>query len=67
VCLGAQVALSGFVFANIRRHCRRFPIKQLSPVCTLFALSAFLAINLLSVAAREVEQSNGYYRSVYSP
>jgi hypothetical protein len=61
----AQICLSGFVFANIRRNARRFPIKQLSPVCTLFALGTFLMINILSVLAREIEQGSGYYQFEY--
>jgi hypothetical protein len=61
----AQLSLSFFVFRNIRRHCRRFPIKQLSPICTLAALGAFLVINILSVIARQIEQRNSYYNFLY--
>jgi hypothetical protein len=61
----AQIALSAFVFRNIQRHRNRFPIKQLSPICTLAALAVFLIINLLSVLARQIEQQGSYYRPLY--
>ena len=60
-CLFAQIILSAFVILNIRKHHKKFPIKQLSPVCTIAALLSFLLINILSVIGREIQQANGYY------
>ncbi len=53
-CLIAQIALTLFTVFNIRKNYNRFPIKQLSPICTLAALAAFLLINILSVIGRQI-------------
>lgn len=55
------MALTLFIVLNIRKNYNRFPIKQLSPMCTLAALGAFLTINMLSVIGRQIEQEKNYY------
>lgn len=53
-CLTAQIAITIFTAINIRKNFNRFPIKQLSPVCTLAALASFLLINIISVIGRQI-------------
>lgn len=55
LCLGTQTLLTIIIIRNLKIHWEDFPIKQLSPLCTLTALLAFLVLNLLSVLGRYAE------------
>jgi hypothetical protein len=51
-CLLAQIFLTAFITINLRKNANKFPIKQLSPICTMAALASFLLINIITVVAR---------------
>lgn len=61
VCLSAQVLVTVVVMMNLRRHWNLFPIKQLSPLCTLIACLSFFVLNLISLIGRSIEQNGNYY------
>jgi len=65
VCLGAQVVLTIIIYRNIKLHWDEFPIKQLSPLCTLIALLSFLVLNLFSVIGRIIEDKYSLYNDNY--
>ena len=46
---------------NLRRHWDLFPIKQLSPLCTLVAALSFVLLNIVSIIARALEQNQELY------
>ena len=60
-CLIAQAIVTVAVIYNLERHWRKFPIKQLSPLCTLVALISFFLLNVISVFGRWAETYNEYY------
>lgn len=60
-CIFAQTALSIVIIYNIRTNSHRFPIRQLSPLCTIAALFSFQFVNIISAIARYLEQNGNYY------
>ena len=52
----AQAIVTVAVIYNLNKHWQLFPIKQLSPLCTLIALLSFFLLNIISVIARVIEE-----------
>ena len=48
----AQALVTIAVIYNLDKHWKLFPIRQLSPLCTLVALISFFLLNLIGVIAR---------------
>lgn len=55
LCLVAQGIVTVVVVYNLRKHWDLFPIKQLSPLCTLVAALSFFLLNVLSVIGNSVD------------
>lgn len=65
LCIIARLLLSLLVVLNIRANYNSFPIKQLSPLCTLSALLCFVLTNLISFTGRLIERQKGLYDQYY--
>lgn len=55
LCLVAQGMVTVVVVHNLRKHWSLFPIKQLSPLCTLVAGLSFFLLNVLSFIGKSID------------
>ncbi len=52
ICLVAHTLLTIIIVHNLKLRWNEFPIKQLSPLCTLLAALSFLLLNVLAFVGR---------------